>query len=147
MSWTSFLQYGVFLLQREIFYLKGSKNLLIPCENHLWKIILLKQCQSNRSTNHNERGEVHQTPKQICDWMAISWYLNTYQLININISSKTILLVIFTRRKKSFQSFSPCNFHKEKKNETNFFFLWFQQGKNKFVWKLFSHIFMSIGFF
>jgi len=56
------------------------------------------QCQSNGSTNYVKRGVVHQTLKKY-DWLAISWYIDFYELMNINISS----------------IFFPLNhFHKEK---------------------------------
>jgi len=87
-----------------------------------------------------------------CDWMAISWYINIYQLMNINMSFKKNLLVIFTRTKTNVFLFSWWFSHGEekfnfflivifrrKKNCFNFFFLVILI-RRIFLWKLFVQL-------
>jgi len=104
----------VFYCQKNIFYLKGSKKSF-----YLWfwqygkdKKNVLKQCQSNWSTNHAERGVVLQTPKQIwLDGHQLIAYINIY--LHIDINTNIIFKLFFFLWKSSVENNfipkkSPC---------------------------------------
>jgi len=81
------------LLKKNIFFLAGyckCKSIFFDCQSNINQI--------DQPITANGAWFTRRLNK--CDWMAISWYINIYQLMNTNIFSQKIRQIIFIRRKK-----------------------------------------------